>query len=47
MIDLDKEYEVVVFSTGETKAGAKMGKLQLKDPQTDTTLNCVLWELMM
>ena len=44
MIDLDKEFEVVVFSVGETKAGAKMGKLQLKEPQTGTTLNCVLWE---
>ncbi len=44
MIDLDKEYEVVVFAIGETKAGAKMGKLQLKDPSNGTTINCVLWE---
>ena len=43
MIDLDKEYEVVVFAIGETKAGAKMGKLQLKD-KTGNSLNCVLWE---
>lgn len=43
MIDLDKEYEVVVFAIGETKAGAKMGKLQLKDA-SGTTMNCVLWE---
>ncbi len=43
MIDLDKDYEVVVFAVGETKAGTKMGKLQLKDNE-DNTLNCVLWE---
>lgn len=44
MLDLDKIYEVVVFSIGDTKNGAKMGKLQLKDPETETLLNCVLWE---
>ncbi len=44
MVDLEKIYEVVVYSAGETKAGAKMGKLQLKDPKSGTTLNCVLWE---
>jgi len=44
MIDFDKEYEVVVFSIGETKAGAKMGKLQLKDKTTGIPMNCVLWE---
>ena len=44
MIDLNKEYEVVVYSVGETKAGAKMGKLQIKDPSDGTTINCVLWE---
>lgn len=43
MIDLDKDYEVVVFAVGETKAGTKMGKLQLKDNEGNT-LNCVLWE---
>lgn len=43
MIDLDKEYEVVIFAVGETKAGTKMGKLQLKDNEGNT-LNCVLWE---
>ena len=43
MIDLNKDYEVVVFAIGETKAGAKMGKLQLKD-NSGNTLNCVLWE---
>ncbi len=43
MLDLNKEYEVVIFSVGETKAGAKMGKLQLKDKDANL-LNCVLWE---
>lgn len=43
MLDLNKNYEVVVFGTGETKAGAKMGKLQLKD-EDGNSLNCVLWE---
>jgi len=43
MLDLNKNYEVVVFGTGETKAGAKMGKLQLKDEEGNQ-LNCVLWE---
>lgn len=43
MLDLNKNYEIVVFSTGETKAGAKMGKLQLKDEE-GSLLNCVLWE---
>lgn len=43
MLDLNKNYEVVVFGTGETKAGAKMGKLQLKDEEGNL-LNCVLWE---
>ncbi len=37
-------YEVVVFSIGDTKAGTKMGKLQLKNPEDDTLLNCILWE---
>ena len=37
-------YEVLSFSVGDTKAGTKMGKLQLKNTEDDTTLNCVLWE---
>ena len=37
-------YEVVVFSIGDTKAGTKMGKLQLKDTEDDSILNCILWE---
>ena len=43
MLDLNKNYEVVVFGVGETKAGAKMGKLQIKDANGNL-LNCVLWE---
>ena len=37
-------YEVVTFSIGDTKAGTKMGKLQLKDCENDEILNCILWE---
>ena len=37
-------YDVVTFSVGDTKAGTKMGKLQLKDSNTDEVLNCILWE---
>ncbi|MBE7708844.1 MAG: HD domain-containing protein [Cyanobacteria bacterium SIG32] len=44
MFDTETIYEVVVFSIGDTKAGTKMGKLQLRDPKTDTLLNCILWE---
>lgn len=44
MFSTDIHYEVVSFSVGDTKAGTKMGKLQLKDPATETILNCVLWE---
>ena len=44
MFSTDIHYEVVSFSVGDTKAGTKMGKLQLKDPSTEAILNCVLWE---
>ena len=44
MFDTETTYEVVVFSIGDTKAGTKMGKLQLKNPNTDELLNCILWE---
>lgn len=44
MLDLAQTYEVVVFSVGDTKAGTKMGKLQLKNLSNDTLLNCILWE---
>jgi 3'-5' exoribonuclease len=37
-------YDVVIFSIGDTKAGTKMGKLQLKDPADGSVLNCILWE---
>lgn len=44
MFDTETIYEVVIFSIGDTKAGTKMGKLQLKDPKDDSLLNCILWE---
>lgn len=42
--DTETIYEVNVFSIGDTKAGTKMGKLQLKDPNDGSLLNCILWE---
>ncbi len=44
MLDLNAQYEVLAYSIGDTKAGTKMGKLQLKNKTTDTVLNCILWE---
>lgn len=44
MFSTDINYEVVIFSIGDTKAGTKMGKLQLKDLETGELLNCILWE---
>lgn len=44
MLDLEQTYEVVVFAVGDTKAGTKMGKLQLKNLSNNTVLNCILWE---
>jgi len=44
MFNTDTEYEVVTFSIGDTKAGTKMGKLQLKDLSDESILNCILWE---
>lgn len=44
MFDTETPYEVVIFSVGDTKAGTKMGKLQLKYPADDSILNCILWE---
>ena len=44
MFSTDIIYEVVIFSIGDTKAGTKMGKLQLKNPEDGSILNCVLWE---
>ena len=44
MFSTDIIYEVVTFSIGDTKSGTKMGKLQLKDPNSGELLNCILWE---
>ena len=44
MFSTEIHYEVVTFSIGDTKAGTKMGKLQLKDLENDEALNCILWE---
>ena len=44
MFSTDVDYEVVNFSVGDTKAGTKMGKLQLKNPEDNSLLNCILWE---
>lgn len=44
MYSTDVIYEVVAFSVGDTKAGTKMGKLQLKNTEDKTILNCILWE---
>ena len=44
MLDLNAEYEVASYSVGDTKAGTKMGKLQLKNKETEGILNCILWE---
>ena len=44
MFSTEIHYEVVTFSVGDTKAGTKMGKLQLKDAENNELLNCILWE---
>lgn len=44
MFSTEDVYEVVIFSIGDTKAGTKMGKLQLRDTVDDSILNCILWE---
>ena len=44
MLDLNAKYEILSFSIGDTKAGTKMGKMQLKNIETSSILNCVLWE---
>ena len=44
MFSTDIIYEVVIFSVGDTKAGTKMGKLQLRNTEDDSLLNCILWE---
>lgn len=44
MFNTEDTYEVVIFSVGDTKAGTKMGKLQLKNTKDNSVLNCILWE---
>lgn len=44
MLDLNAKYEVITFAIGDTKAGSKMGKLQVKNLDDETVLNCILWE---
>ena len=44
MFSTEINYEVVTYSVGDTKAGTKMGKLQLKNPANGELLNCILWE---
>ncbi len=44
MLDLSSKYEILSFSIGDTKAGTKMGKMQIKNLDDSSTLNCVLWE---
>ena len=44
MLDLNAKYEILSFSVGDTKAGTKMGKMQIKNLETSAVLNCVLWE---
>ena len=44
MLDLNAKYEILSFSVGDTKAGTKMGKMQIKSLNTSAILNCVLWE---
>lgn len=44
MFSTDVEYEIIAFSIGDTKAGTKMGKLQVKNLEDDSVLNCILWE---
>ncbi|MBR6099632.1 HD domain-containing protein [bacterium] len=44
MFSTDVEYEIIAYSVGDTKAGTKMGKMQLKNLQDESVLNCILWE---
>ncbi len=44
MLDLNATYEVITFAIGDTKAGSKMGKLQVKNIDDASVLNCILWE---
>ncbi len=44
MLDLNAVYEVITFAIGDTKAGSKMGKLQVRNLDDNSLLNCILWE---
>ena len=44
MLDMNAKYEILSYSVGDTKAGTKMGKMQIKNLETQSILNCVLWE---
>ncbi|MCD8377730.1 MAG: HD domain-containing protein [Candidatus Gastranaerophilales bacterium] len=44
MFSTTTTYEVLSYTVGDTKAGTKMGKLQLKNTEDNTTLNCIMWE---
>ena len=44
MFSTEATYEILSFSIGDTKAGTKMGKLQLKNSEDGSVLNCILWE---
>lgn len=44
MLNLKAVYEVVIYSVGDTKAGTKMGKLQVKNTEDGSLLNCIMWE---
>ena len=44
MLDLSADYEITIFSIGDTKAGTKMGKMQVKNLNSGEIMNCILWE---
>ena len=44
MVRQNSEYKIISFSIGETKNGDTMAKLRLKDPKTEETFNCVIWQ---
>ena len=44
MLDLKATYEVVIYAVGDTKAGSKMGKLQVRNTADGSLLNCIMWE---
>ncbi len=44
MLDLKAIYEIIIYSVGDTKAGTKMGKLQVRNLNNNSILNCIMWE---